>query len=248
MFDIAAIISMFIVVLVISLRPRPTSSRRSSTRRSTGVDRRRPAGRQHGGPGDRTGLQRFTQSAFAQNVGACRDHRGEEQRFVVTAGGVVLLVLGMLPVLGRVVAAIPYPPSVAPAWCCSGRSPRPASRSLSKVDYNGNMNPSSSRRRSVRHALIAAPSFYDEFPEWVGNIFHSHQLRRDHGGAAEPAVQPPAARQARREPVGVRDGEPGDRLLDSRMLSRLRNGDRIEDLADRRRRRGNSSTGVRRRR
>src|SRR5699024_7616556 len=50
----------------------------------------------------------FTQSAFAQNVGLVAI-TGVKSRFVVTAGGVILVVLGLLPVVGGVVAAIPMP-------------------------------------------------------------------------------------------------------------------------------------------
>jgi len=50
----------------------------------------------------------FPASAFAQNVGVVAI-TGIKSRWVVTAGGSVLVVLGLLPVLGRVVAAIPLP-------------------------------------------------------------------------------------------------------------------------------------------
>ncbi|MFP3571268.1 solute carrier family 23 protein, partial [Paraburkholderia sp. SIMBA_030] len=50
----------------------------------------------------------FTQSAFAQNVGLVAI-TGIKSRFVVSAGGLILVVLGLLPVLGRVVAAVPTP-------------------------------------------------------------------------------------------------------------------------------------------
>ena len=46
----------------------------------------------------------FTQSAFAQNVGLVA-LSGITSRFVVSAGGVILVALGLIPFLGEVVAA-----------------------------------------------------------------------------------------------------------------------------------------------
>lgn len=48
------------------------------------------------------------QSAFAQNVGLVAI-TGIKSRFVVAAGGVILIILGLLPVMGRLIAAIPMP-------------------------------------------------------------------------------------------------------------------------------------------
>lgn len=46
----------------------------------------------------------FMQSAFAQNVGLVAI-TGVKSRFVVAAGGAILVVLGLLPVMGRFIAA-----------------------------------------------------------------------------------------------------------------------------------------------
>ena len=50
----------------------------------------------------------FPCSAFAQNVGLVA-LTGIKSRYVVATGGLVLLLLGLLPMVGAVVAAIPYP-------------------------------------------------------------------------------------------------------------------------------------------
>ena len=50
----------------------------------------------------------FPISAFAQNVGMVA-MTGIKSRFVVAAGGGILVLLGLLPVLGRVMNAIPLP-------------------------------------------------------------------------------------------------------------------------------------------
>ncbi|MDF5807442.1 solute carrier family 23 protein [Pseudomonas aeruginosa] len=49
----------------------------------------------------------FTQSAFAQNVGLVAV-TGIKSRYVVATGGLFLVILGLLPVMGRVIAAVPH--------------------------------------------------------------------------------------------------------------------------------------------
>ena len=68
----------------------------------------------------------FPISAFAQNVGMVA-LTGIKSRFVVAAGGGILVVLGLLPVLGRIMNAIPSPSSAVRASCCSVPSRPPAS-------------------------------------------------------------------------------------------------------------------------
>jgi xanthine/uracil permease len=60
----------------------------------------------------------FTQSAFAQNVGLVAV-TGIKSRFVVAFSGLILIVFGVLPVMGRIVACVPPPCWAVPAWCCS---------------------------------------------------------------------------------------------------------------------------------
>ncbi|UNX54894.1 purine permease [Georgenia sp. TF02-10] len=118
-------------------------------------------------------LNSFPASAFAQNVGLVAI-TGIRSRFAVAAGGSVLFVLGLLPVLGRVVAAIPSPVLGGAGIVLFGSVAASGIRTLSKVRYDGNLN-----LTLVAVAIsfgvipIAAPTFYDAFPQWVGMIFHS---------------------------------------------------------------------------
>ncbi|MCU1520565.1 MAG: uracil-xanthine permease [Arthrobacter sp.] len=115
----------------------------------------------------------FTQSAFAQNVGLVAI-TGIKSRFVVSAGGVILVVLGLLPVLGRVVAAVPTPVLGGAGVVLFGTVAASGIRTLSKVEYRNNMN-LIIVAASIGFGMIpiAAPSFYDQFPSWFGTIFHS---------------------------------------------------------------------------
>ena len=115
----------------------------------------------------------FTQSAFAQNVGLVAI-TGIKSRFVVSAGGLILVVLGVLPVLGRVVAAVPTPVLGGAGVVLFGTVAASGIRTLSKVEYRNNMN-LIIVAASIGFGMIpiAAPKFYDQFPAWFSTIFHS---------------------------------------------------------------------------
>ena len=115
----------------------------------------------------------FPCSAFAQNVGLVA-LTGIKSRFAVAAGGVVLLVLGLLPVVGAVVAAIPYPVLGGAGIVLFGSVAASGIRTLSRVNYHDNLNMVIvSVAIAVGIIPIAAPSFWDKFPDWFGVIMHS---------------------------------------------------------------------------
>ena len=115
----------------------------------------------------------FTQSAFAQNVGLVAV-TGVKSRYVVATGGLILVALGLLPVMGRVVAAIPSPVLGGAGIVLFGTVAASGIRILSKVEYENNMN-----LIIVATSLgfgtipIVLPEFYHQFPSWVQTIFHS---------------------------------------------------------------------------
>jgi hypothetical protein len=138
----------------------------------------------------------FTQSAFAQNVGLVAI-TGVKSRFVVTAGGGVLVILGLLPVLGRVVGAIPSPVLGGAGLVLFGSVAASGIRTLAKVEYKDNMNlVIVATSLAVGMLPIAVRTIYAQMPAWFVTIFHRHQLGRGHRDPAEPAVQPPRQRQA----------------------------------------------------
>jgi xanthine permease len=118
-------------------------------------------------------LNGFQLSAFAQNVGLVAI-TGIKSRFVVAVGGVILVVLGLLPKLGAIVASVPTPVLGGAGLALFGTVAASGIRALSKVDYDGNAN-----LVIVALALgmgvlpIAVPKFYEEFPTWFGTIFES---------------------------------------------------------------------------
>ncbi|MBU6960900.1 purine permease [Pseudomonas sp. CVAP len=115
----------------------------------------------------------FTQSAFAQNVGLVAV-TGIKSRYVVATGGVFLMVLGLLPVMGRVIAAVPTSVLGGAGIVLFGTVAASGIRTLSKVDYRNNVN-LIIVATSIGFGMIpiAAPNFYDHFPSWFATIFHS---------------------------------------------------------------------------
>lgn len=115
----------------------------------------------------------FMQSAFAQNVGLVAI-TGVKSRYVVAAGGMILVVLGLLPIMGRFIAAIPVPVLGGAGLVLFGTVTASGIRTLAKIDYNEQKN------LIIVATSIAAGmipiidhSFYADFPKWVQTLFHS---------------------------------------------------------------------------
>jgi NCS2 family nucleobase:cation symporter-2 len=174
-FEVAAIVSMLIVILV-TLTETTADIIAVGEIVGTKVDRKRIA---NGLRADMASsvvspvFGSFTQSAFAQNVGLVAI-TGIKSRFVVSAGGVILVVLGLLPILGRVVAAVPTPVLGGAGVVLFGSVAASGIRTLAKVDYSNSMNlVIVAASISFGMVPIAKPDFYDQFPTWFGTIFHS---------------------------------------------------------------------------
>lgn len=118
-------------------------------------------------------LNSFPASAFAQNVGLVA-MTGIKSRFVVAAGGAILVALGLLPVLGRMVAAVPPAVLGGAGLVLFGSVAAAGIRSLAKVEFEGNNN-----LMIVATAIgfgvipVAVPTFYNSFPDWLATIFNS---------------------------------------------------------------------------
>ncbi|QSL94855.1 purine permease [Ectopseudomonas toyotomiensis] len=174
-FEVAAIISMLIVVMVILVE---TSADILAVGDiiDTKVDSRRL------GNGLRADMiasvvaplfGSFTQSAFAQNVGLVAV-TGVKSRYVVATGGLILVTLGLLPIMGRVIAAVPTSVLGGAGIVLFGTVAASGIRTLAKVDYRNNMN-LVIVATSIGFGMIpiAMPSFYHHFPAWFETIFHS---------------------------------------------------------------------------
>ncbi|MFP2768401.1 nucleobase:cation symporter-2 family protein [Oceanisphaera sp. KMM 10153] len=174
-FEVAAIISMLIVVLVILVE---TSADILAVGDiiDTKVDSRRL------GDGLRADMissavaplfGSFTQSAFAQNVGLVAV-TGVKSRYVVAFAGLILMTLGLMPIMGRVIATVPTAVLGGAGIVLFGTVAASGIRTLAKVSYHNNMN-LIIVATSIGFGMlpIAAPSFYHDFPDWFATIFHS---------------------------------------------------------------------------
>src|SRR3712207_9501373 len=82
----------------------------------------------------------FSVSAFAQNVGLVAV-TGIKSRFVVAVSGVILLLLGLFPVLGAVVAVVPLPLLGGAGLVLFGAVAASGNPTLSEGEYDGNAHP-----------------------------------------------------------------------------------------------------------
>ena len=85
-----------------------------------------------------------------------------------------MVLLGLLPVLGRVVAAVPMSVLGGAGLVLFATVTASGIRTLGQVDYKNNMN-LIIVATSIAFGLlpIAAPTFYDAFPSWFVTIFNS---------------------------------------------------------------------------
>nr|BFD82102.1 nucleobase:cation symporter-2 family protein [Streptomyces sp. Xyl84] len=115
----------------------------------------------------------FACTAFAQNVGLVALTR-IKSRYAVAAGGGIMVVLGLFPVLGRVVAAVPLPVLGGAGLVLFGSVAASGVRTLSTVRFDNNLN-LVVVATAVGFGLIpvAAPHFWDEFPHWFALIMSS---------------------------------------------------------------------------
>ena len=175
-FEAAAIVSMIIVMLVIMTET-------TADLLAIGVVVGRPADRKAVANGLRADtlstavsgglLNGFPVSAFAQNVGLVA-LTGIKSRFVVAVSGGILLVLGLFPKVGAIIAALPLPVLGGAGLALFGTVAASGIRSLSAVHYEGNQNlVIVALSISMGIIPIAVPDFYDEFPSWFQTIFDS---------------------------------------------------------------------------
>jgi uric acid transporter len=118
-------------------------------------------------------LNSFSASAFAQNVGLVAI-TGIKSRFVVAASGVILFLLGLIPKLGAVVAAIPLPVLGGVGLALFATVAASGIRALSRVNYEHNNNLVIVAVSIGMGVIpIAVPTFYEHFPKWFQTIFDS---------------------------------------------------------------------------
>ncbi len=118
-------------------------------------------------------LNSFPYTAFAQNVGLIAVTR-VKSRFVVATSGAILIVLGLFPKMVAVIACIPNAVLGGAGLAMFGMIIASGIRSLGKVNFDGNYN-LMLVAISIGVAMIplAAPDFYQNFPDWAKIVMKS---------------------------------------------------------------------------
>lgn len=118
-------------------------------------------------------LNSFPYTCFAQNVGLVRLTR-VKSRWVVTAAGVFMIILGLLPKAAAIVAAIPQPVIGGASLAMFANVAVVGIQTLSKVDLRDNRN-AVIVSTSIGLALLVTlkPGIVTVMPSWLQIIFGS---------------------------------------------------------------------------
>jgi NCS2 family nucleobase:cation symporter-2 len=115
----------------------------------------------------------FPYTAYAQNVGLVGMTR-VRSRWVVAASGGMLVLLGLLPKLGAVVAAIPAPVLGGAGLVMFGTVAASGLRTLAQVDFRGNHNVTVvAVSVAVGMLPVGVPDVYERFPDWFRTVMNS---------------------------------------------------------------------------
>ncbi|MBT8159685.1 MULTISPECIES: nucleobase:cation symporter-2 family protein [Arthrobacter] len=178
-FDVAAIISMLIVMLVIMTEA-------TADMLAIGDIVERPVTAKDVANGLRAdclgsvvsgGLNGFQASAYGQNIGLLIMSR-VKSRYAVAACGIILIVLALFPITAAVVATVPLPVLGGAGIAIFGLVAVNGVHTLSKVDFHdseqGAVNALIVAATLTMGILpIAAPNFYAQFPSEVQTVFSS---------------------------------------------------------------------------
>ncbi|MFE9249131.1 nucleobase:cation symporter-2 family protein [Streptomyces sp. NPDC007088] len=115
----------------------------------------------------------FPYTAFAQNVGLVGMTRVRSRWVVATAGGILVL-LGLLPKLGAVVAAIPAPVLGGAGVVMFGTVAASGVRTLARTGLRGEHDLTVvAVSLAVGLLPVGVPTVYDGFPDWFQTVMHS---------------------------------------------------------------------------
>ncbi|MFI6335051.1 nucleobase:cation symporter-2 family protein [Streptomyces sp. NPDC050535] len=115
----------------------------------------------------------FPYTAYAQNVGLVGMSR-VRSRWVVAAAGGILVLLGLLPKLGAVVAAIPAPVLGGAGLVMFGTVAASGVRTLAQVDFEDNHNLTVVAVSVAVGVLpVGVPTVYEQFPDWFQTVMNS---------------------------------------------------------------------------
>ncbi|MFC5938339.1 nucleobase:cation symporter-2 family protein [Corynebacterium choanae] len=114
----------------------------------------------------------FPYTAFAQNIGLLAMSR-VRSRYVVAGCGAILILLGLLPKLGAVIAAIPTPVLGGATGALFGMIAASGMKTLSKLEINENSLIVIAVSVTIGLLPVMYPDLFQEFPSWFTTMFNS---------------------------------------------------------------------------
>ncbi len=116
----------------------------------------------------------FPYTSFSQNVGLV-GVTGVRSRWVTVVGGIILLILGLIPKLGALVTAIPLFVLGGAGIVMFGMVAATGIRILASVEYKTNRNNLFIVAISIGFGMIplVAPTFFAKFPKELGPLLNS---------------------------------------------------------------------------
>ena len=175
-FDIGAIISMILVMLVVMVESTGDFlAIGEMVGKKIGQDEL-TAGLRADGLATALGgvLNAFPYTAFAQNVGLV-GLTGVKSRFVVAMSGVILVVLGLFPKMATIIASLPNAVLGGAGIAMFGIVAASGIKTLAKVDFEKNHTNIFIVAISIGIGVIPVmvPTFFQHFPAWSQTIMHS---------------------------------------------------------------------------
>ncbi len=116
----------------------------------------------------------FPSTSFSQNIGLV-GMTGVRSRWVTVVGGAIMVVLGLMPKLGALVAAIPQPVLGGTGIAMFGMVAATGVRILSEVDFKTHRNNLLIVALGIGFGMIllVAPEFFIHFPKVLAPVLHS---------------------------------------------------------------------------
>src|SRR6185295_17656081 len=118
-------------------------------------------------------LNSFPYTCFAENVGLVRLTR-VKSRYVVAAAGVIMIIIGLIPKAGAIVASIPHPVLGGAAIAMFATVAVVGIQTLSRVDFHDHRNiVIVSTSLGLAMYVTAVPEVAKAVPDWAQIIFGS---------------------------------------------------------------------------
>ena len=175
-FDLVMVLTMVLVMIVVMIESTGMFLALSEMCAKPVSQKQLAAGLRADGLGTLLGgvFNTFPYTSFSQNVGLV-GVTGVRSRFVCVAGGVIMIVLGLIPKMGALVESLPTTVLGGAGLVMFGMVAATGVRILSRVDFTGNRHNLFVVAISIGMAMIpvVAPDFKQWMPHAIHPLIHS---------------------------------------------------------------------------